>query len=619
MHIKKSSSPLLTQPQGIRNLTDLLIQKLHQTPEQIAFKVLTAEGHQAITFKEFFAQADLIIDHLLASGVKAKDTVAIMAPTRYEWTLFDVSLMMIGAVVVPIYDTNSLSQVQAIVKDANISHAICNDDSHALKILAALVQDDEQADLKSKIWTIEPSQNGFTELKFLLQNPVANPLAASEKEALRQSAELDEVATIVYTSGTTNDPKGVLLTHRNLVTQAQNMSTKYPEFFYAAGSTIMFLPLSHVLARTAQFICFIVGMEVTHLSDRRKIIETFSSLPPTFLLVVPRVLEKILHSVENKAATKGLSRVWARASKIAKRVGLAKIAAQNYEDAIEPGKNHPSDVSWLLKLEHQLWDRIFYRKIRQTLGGNLDYILCGGARLHPDILLSFWGFGVSLLEGFGLTESTAPLSGHAPGHIRLGTVGKAMPGFEIKISDENEILVAGPAVSPGYKNPEQTKSSRVDGYLKTGDMGVLDADGYLRLTGRLKEVVTTSSGKTVSPVGWETELELHPNVAYAVVVGEGRAYLNAIIITQDMSEDSEELSKITKEILAKAREANQEVSKAEEVKRIIFTEIDLEDPRLITPSLKLKRQVFVDDHSEIVDLLYQKNLAPQVLAVSEKF
>ncbi len=444
-------------------------------------------------------------------------------------------------------------------------------------------------------------------------------------EERRTARDLDDVATIVYTSGTTSAPRGALITHRNLVGQVLSVAAAYTAVVREGGSTVIFLPLAHVLARGLQLVCLAGGMRIAHLADPREVVPALAVLRPTFLVVVPRVLQKVHAAATAAAADKHLGRVWASAQRTAVAWGrLAETA-----DAGGPGRRRPS-----LRLRHALYERLFYRRLRARLGGRVEYLLSGAAALDAELSLFFRGIGVPVVEGYGLTETTAPLTGNLPGAVRSGSVGVPMPGTTVRIADDGEVLARGIGVFRGYQDPAADAEAFVDGFFRTGDLGELDDDGYLRLHGRVKDVIVTSGGKTVSPADWERYVERDPLVAHAMVVGEGKPYLGGLVLLDPESvatwaqrhgiADLGALrlptgggavevhdSRLVDAIGAVVAAANARLSGSEQVRRFALVLADLSEAGgAVTPTLKLKRAALGERVRDIVDRLYGGSTQP---------
>ncbi|MFK0403086.1 AMP-dependent synthetase/ligase [Microbacterium sp. NPDC090225] len=613
----ESSTPPLAALDGYRNVTDLLARRETAAPDHIAFEVDRDGGWQPVTTREFANQVRALAKGFIARGIRTGDPIAIMAPTRYEWAVADLAAWFAGAVVVPIYETSSPSQVNAIVADAGVRLAIGGTLQHTELLRAALTQADEPT---LGAWTMDADTLGDSEptaaASGTLDDLVAlgADVADEEVEARRTNAAQTDPATIVYTSGTTGEPKGVVLTHRNFLGQVLNIAAAYREIVNENGNTVIFLPLAHVLARGLQLICLASGMRIAHLSDPSTVVATLDTLRPTFLVVVPRVLEKIQAAAATKAADKGLGRVWAKAHETA-------VAWGRRAERIDAGRRIPNRRG--LRLRHRFFDALFFRRLRSVMGGRVGYILSGGAALDPELSLFFRGLGVPVIEGYGLTETTAPLTGNLPGLISSGSVGQPLPGLTVRISDDGEVLARGIGVFDGYRNPAHNADAFVDGFFRTGDLGRLDDQGRLILDGRLKEVIVTSNGKTIVPTRWERSVEADPLVSHAVMVGEGKPYLSALLVLDPEQTHAwasaegvtfpagphADIRAVSDPALHAHLQravdaANALVARSEQVRRFSVVLADLDDRELVTPTMKLKRSVVLDRAAVTVNDLY---------------
>ncbi|MGM1018939.1 MAG: AMP-dependent synthetase/ligase [Actinomycetota bacterium] len=608
----ESSTPQSAALDGYRNVTDLLVARTTAAPDHVAFEVngddSSASGAwRSITTREFSNEVRALAKGFIAQGIRVGDPIAIMAPTRYEWAVADLASWFAGAVVVPIYETSSPSQVNAIVADAGVRLAIGGTAQHTALLHAALDQTDG---VTLGAWTMDAAASGTLADLVTLGVDVTD----EELETRRTSASQDDPATIVYTSGTTGEPKGVVLTHRNFLGQVLGIADAYREIVNDEGNTVIFLPLAHVLARGLQLICLASGMRIAHLSDPSTVVATLDTLRPTFLVVVPRVLQKIQAAAAAKATDKGLAGVWAKAHATA-------IAWGRRAEAIDAGPGSRRDLG--LSLRHRLFDALFYRRLRTVMGGRVGYILSGGAALDADLSLFFRGIGVPVIEGYGLTETTAPLTGNLPGRIASGSVGSPLPGLTVRISDEGEVLARGIGVFSGYRDPAHDEGAFVDGFFRTGDLGRLDDQGRLILEGRLKDVIVTSNGKTIVPTRWESAAEADPLVSHAVMVGEGKPYLSALLVldpeqTQVWADaegttippiSSPEIRAVTDPALRAHLQrvvdaANALVARSEQVRRFSVVFADLDDRALVTPTMKLRRSVVLDRAAPAVEDLY---------------
>ena len=620
-----------------RNITELLTRRAAAAPDHVAFDVAAGDGTWSpVTTSEFLAAVEALAKGLIATGVAAGDSVAILAPTRYEWAVADLAAWFAGAVVVPIYESSSPVQVAAIVADAEVVLGIGGVSAHTATLRAAFAQTGAG---RLGAWAMDATAEGPS-----LDDLVAAGATVSDDQLAerRDHADRDSPATIVYTSGTTGEPKGAILTHENFLGQVLNIAAAYGEIVHEGGNTVIFLPLAHVLARGLQLICLASGMRIAHLADPSTVVATLDTLRPTFLVVVPRVLQKITAAGGAKAADRGLSRVWNAAERTACEWGAR-------QEQVDAGRARGRAV--LLGIRHTFFDRLFFARLRAVMGGRVEYILSGGAHLDPDLSLLFRGIGAPVIEGYGLTETTAPLTGNLPGRIRSGTVGFPLPGSTVRISDDGEILAGGVGVFRGYRNPEQTADAFVDGLFRTGDLGHLDDDGRLVLDGRVKDVIVTSSGKTVVPATWENAVEGSPLIAHAVVVGEGRPYLSALLVLDpdvcaawarahgvaapaearpdaaDAEASNAQASNtqapnteapntgaplhevddapLRAELERIVDEAHPHVARSEQLKRFAMVFADLDDRTLITPTMKIKRRAAIEKASEAVAGLYR--------------
>ena len=621
--MRETSTPPLADLTGLRSTTDLLIRRVATHPDAVAFDVrepgAPVDGPwRPVTAAGFEARVRAIAKGLVALGLLPGEAVAVMSPTRYEWALVDMAVWYAGGVVVPVYETSADVQVAAIVSDAGPRLAVGGGEAHVTLLADAMTE----AGGSAAVWSMDAAPG--RDLDALVELGAGVPDAAVDER--RVVRDLDDVATIVYTSGTTSSPRGALITHRNLVGQVLSVAAAYTEVVREGGSTVIFLPLAHVLARGLQLVCLAGGMRIAHLSDPREVVRALGVLRPTFLVVVPRVLEKVQAAATAAAAAKHMSRVWTSAQRTAVEWGRRAEAA----DGGGPGRRpRPS-----LRLRHALYERLFYRRLRARLGGRVEYLLSGAAALDAELSLFFRGIGVPVVEGYGLTETTAPLTGNLPGAVRSGSVGVPMPGTTVRIADDGEVLARGIGVFRGYQDPAADAEAFVDGFFRTGDLGELDDDGYLRLHGRVKDIIVTSGGKTVSPADWERYVERDPLVAHAMVVGEGKPYLGGLVLLDPESvamwaqrhgiadlgalglptdggavelRDPRLLAAIGSVVSA----ANARLAASEQVRRFAVVLADLSEASgAVTPTLKLKRAAIAERAREIVDRLYLGSATP---------
>jgi long-chain acyl-CoA synthetase len=631
--LREFSSPPLTDLAGVRNTTDLLSARVASHPDAVAFDVRDAASPvtgpwRPVTAVQFEAQVRDVAKGLVAAGLAPGDAVAVMAPTRFEWALVDLAVWYAGGVVVPVYETSAQVQVSAVVADAGVRMAVGGGEGHVALLAGRgpVHRPDSawpasDAGRAGAVWSMDPAPGA--DLAALVALGAGLPDAVVEER--RTHADLDDVATIVYTSGTTAAPRGALITHRNLVGQVRSVAAAYTEVVREGGSTVIFLPLAHVLARGLQLVCLAGGMRIAHLSDPREVVPALGVLRPTFLVVVPRVLQKVHAAAGAAAAAMHLGRVWASAERTA-------VAWGRHLQAADAGTAGAAPLG--LRLRRAAYDRLFYGRLRARLGGRVDWLLSGAAALDAELSLFFRGIGVPVIEGYGLTETTAPLTGNLPGAVRAGSVGRPMPGTTVRISDDGEVLARGVGVFRGYRDAAADAEAFVDGFFRTGDLGSLDDEGNLTLHGRIKDVIVTAAGKTVSPADWERYVEREPMVAHAMVVGEGEPYLGGVVLLDPQSvaawaqrEGIADLSSVAHpsgggavEVLdarlraaigAVVAAANARLSAPEQVRRFALVLADLSEASgAVTPTLKLKRAAVAGRVRDIVDRLYRGAPSP---------
>lgn len=644
-----SDSPSLVDLSALDNVTDLVMKRFREAPDHVAFEIPRPAGSDRVwgpvTTRAFVEQVSVWAKGLIATGVEQGDSVLIAAPTQYRWAVADFAALFVGAVVVPIYETSVDAHIEAVLADMRPAAAFVGDRALGERVTVAA----HRADLSIRVWALDEetenaaegatqkSTQNLTTLTTATTAPVAAEPSAvqgiaelvrggaevsdDELEHRRRGAALDDVATVVYTSGTTGEPKGALITHRNLAGQVLNTAAAYREVVRETGSTILFLPLTHVLGRALQLICVSEGMRVAHLSNPKEVVAALRVLRPTFLVVVPRVLEKIQAAAETSAREKHLSAAWSAAARTAVEWG-AHLEERDRDPGARPRRS--------LRIRHALFDQLFFGRLRAVMGGRLEYLLSGAATLHPELALFFRGIGVPVIEGYGLTETTAPLAGGRPGALRAGSVGRPLPGNSVAIAPGGEVLARGAGVFSGYRNPEHNAGAFVDGYFRTGDLGSLDEDGALTLHGRAKNVIITSTGRTVSPETWEQAVEAHPWVAYAMLVGTDRPYLTGLVVV-----DAEALaatphalpepagteigildlaagSVVHDEIERTVELANATRSPGDRAQHWRAIVLPVEQPeRFVTPTMKLRRGALLEAGMPEIDELYSSAASPR--------
>ena len=584
---------------GLTNLAEIVDQNARRTPDKVVLSRRDRDGWQPVTAAAFKEQVHAVARGLLAAGVQPGDRVALMSKTRYEWQLVDFAIWSVGAVTVPVYETSSAEQLRWILDDSEAVAAIVESPGHA-RLLASL---GELPCLRSS-WVIDCTDATLDDL-------VASGADADPGEVDRRVAALtsDALATLIYTSGTTGRPKGCELTHANFIAEVTSAIECLPELFEQEdGATLLFLPLAHVFGRMIGVAVLLAAVRTGH-TDVARVSKDLPTFKPTFVLAVPRVFERIYDSAQRKAAAGGKERIFAKAAETA-------IA---YSRALETGR-----PGLRLSFTRSLFDRLVYGKIKEAFGGQLAWGVSGGAALGPRLGHFFRGIGVTVLEGYGLTETTAATTVNTRAATRIGTVGRPLPRFEVRTSDAGEVLIRGEHVFRGYwRNPEATADViDEDGWFHTGDLGVVDSDGYLTITGRSKEILVTSAGKNVSPAPLEDVIRSHVLVSQALVVGDARPSIGALITLDaesmepwlaehgrsgtplaDLTEDPALLAELRTAVDA----ANATVSAAEQITRFRVLPVDLtEQGGHLTPTLKVKRAVVMAEFADEVEALYTR-------------
>jgi len=594
--VKTISVPPLVTPQVEGNLSDLPVRNGSTRPDHVAFSRPSSDTWVDVTNAQFLADVRALAKGLMAAGVGLGERVAIMSRTRYEWTLTDFAVWTAGAVSVPIYETSSAEQVAWILGDAGCAAIVLETPAHA-KTLSGVRGD--LPELRD-VWQIDVG--GLDELK-----EAAGEVTDEDLEVRRSQTRRADMATIIYTSGTTGRPKGCQLTHDNFMALSENTVERISVVLSAEGAaTLLFLPLAHVFARFVQVLCVQAGVRMGHTADIKNLLADFGTFSPTFILSVPRVFEKIYNSSEQKATSEGKGRIFQIAAATA-------IAWSSAHDDGRPGA--------LLQAKHAVFDRLVYSKLRAALGGKVRYAVSGGAPLGTRLGHFYRGIGLTVLEGYGLTETTAPATVNTPDLIKIGTVGPPLPGVAIQIADDGEILVKGNNVFSAYRNNEAaTREAIVDGWFHTGDIGELDHEGFLKITGRKKEMLITASGKNVIPAFLEDRLRAHPLVSQCIVVGDQKPFIGALITLDaemlpawaknnglpGLSMDEARTNEVVHaEITRAVDDANKAVSQAESIRKFTVLPGDFtEDNGYLTPSLKLKRNIVMKDYASEVEALY---------------
>jgi long-chain acyl-CoA synthetase len=589
--------PPLIPADPAANIGDLLVERVRATPDLPLFAVPTPAGDWAdVTAAEFLTRVRAVAKGLVAAGIEPGERIGLMCKTRYEWTLLDFAVFFAGAVLVPIYETSSPSQLKWNLADSGATAIIVETADHFARF-------DEIHDDVPHVGTVLQLDRGALERLESSGSAVAD----EEIERRRSLAVGEDLATIIYTSGSTGRPKGCVLLHRNFVDLARNATAALPEVVSPGASTVLFITTAHVFARFISIMCVHAGVKVGHQADTKQLLSALGSFKPTFLLAVPRVFEKVYNSAEQKAEAGGKGRIFRRAADVA-------VA---HSKALDAGH-----VPLGLKLQFALFDRLVYGKLRAAMGGNVRYAVSGSAPLGPRLAHFFRSLDLRILEGYGLTETTAPASVNLVAGFKIGTTGPAVPGCGVRIAEDGEIEVTGFGVFGGYWNNPEATAEVMDGeWFRTGDIGSLDEDGYLTITGRKKEILVTAGGKNVAPAVLEDPIRANPVVGQVVVVGDQRPFISALITLDpemlpvwlnnnnepaDMSlAEAAKHPKVLGEIQRAIDEANSHVSRAESIRRFVVLEQEFtEASGHLTPKMSIKRNVIVADFAARIDELY---------------
>jgi long-chain acyl-CoA synthetase len=580
------------------SLGDLVAAAATTDPEHVLFRRLVGGAWTPVTAAQWRRDVFDVAHGLLSAGVEPGDRVALMSRTRYEWTLVDFAAWSIGAVTVPIYETSSAEQVDWILSDSGAVAIVVETAQHAALVAAARPHAPELRE----VWVLDDDD---------LAELVGRGVPGDDADVTRRCTAVapDDLATLIYTSGTTGRPKGVELTHRNLLVDARGaVSVLDVLFLRPDGSTLLFLPLAHVFARAIQVACVDARIQLGHCTDITDLPAQLQSFRPTFVLSVPRVFEKVYNSARQRAITEGKGRIF----------DAAAGTAINYSKAHRSGH-----VPLSLRLRHRLFDRLVYGKLRAALGGNVSWAVSGGAALGARLGHFFDGVGITVLEGYGLTETSAAATVNTPHHVRIGSVGRPLPETTIRIAGDGEVLIRGPQVMRGYWHNDAATADVLspDGWFHSGDLGELDEDGYVFITGRKKEIIVTAGGKNVAPSVLEDRLRSHWLISQAMVVGDARPYIGALITLDpealprwcdehqrplvgagELREDPDVLAEVQRAV----DDANAAVSHAEAIKRFRVLAIDFtEDDGQLTPTMKLRRNVVLAEFAADVEALYR--------------
>ena len=602
--MREFSIPALAQIPATANLADVVFRRAAEQPQAVVLRRPSGPSGVAgewtdVTASQFSGEVIALAKGLVAAGIEPGDRVALMSHTRYEWTLIDYAIWTAGAVTVPVYETSSAEQAEWIISDSGARACFVETASYG-DIIGSFR---DRVPALSHVWRIDSDLDSLRAAGADLGDEVV-----AERAAKAGAADL---ATVIYTSGTTGRPKGCELTHENLLSDVRNAFLGPLSLVAGAQNpgTLLFLPLAHVFARIIQVGCLEGGIVLGHCGDLTALLPALASFRPTFILAVPRVFEKVYNTAEQKAVSDKKGAIFSRAAD----------AAIAYSRALDG----PGRPSFGLRAQHAVFDRLVYGKLRAALGGRTEYAVSGGAALSERLSHFFRGIGVTVLEGYGLTETTAATTVNRPDRNKIGTVGQPLPGVAIKIADDGEILISGKNVFPGYwRNEAATKEVFAEGgWFATGDIGELDEEGFLKITGRKKEMIVTAGGKNVAPAVLEDRLRSHALISQCMVVGDGKPFVAALITL-----DPEALGPWKKahgkpadatvaglrddpdlvaDVQAAVDDANQAVSRAESIRKFRILDVDFtQEAGQLTVKLGIRRSVLLKDFAADIDALY---------------
>jgi long-chain acyl-CoA synthetase len=589
------STPAIVPAATAGNLTNLVAERAWFEPQRVMLSRPLGDGWQEVTAREFEEEVRTVAKGLIASGIAIGDRVAIMAKTRYEWTILDFAIWFSGAISVPIYETSSAEQIQWILEDSGAVALIV--ETPALAETARPVL----GSCCSRMWTITDDA-----ISHLVQ--AGHGVSDDEINHRRNSLNPDSLATLIYTSGTTGKPKGVQLTHGNFLAECGNVVQGAADLFLKPnGSTLLFLPIAHVFGRMVQIGAVTAGLHLAHCSDINRLPQDLASFRPTFVLAVPRIFEKIYNGAEARAEAAGKGNIFRKASDTA-------IA---YSEGLDSGR-----IGFALRLKHKLFDKLVYSKIRAGMGGAVEAAISGGAPLGARLGHFYRGAGVNILEGYGLTETTAGATLNLSQAQKVGSVGKPLPSTTVRIAEDGEILMKGPIIMRGYWQNDAANAEvfTEDGFFRSGDLGALDEDGFLTITGRKKELIVTAGGKNVAPAVLEDRVRAHPLVSQCLVVGDNKPFIAALVTLDadamkgwaaankksgtsiaDLAKDPALIAVIQTAI----DDANKAVSRAESIRKFTILPVDftIADGQL-TAKLSVKRHVVAGQFAKEINELF---------------
>jgi long-chain acyl-CoA synthetase len=584
------------EPPTSGNLTDDVVTNARDHGSVEVFSRPGPEGWTGVTAARFRDEVAAVAKGLIASGIEPGDRVALISKTRYEWTLFDYAIWFAGAVTVPVYETSSAEQVQWILEDSGARAVVAETPEHVARVTEVRAGLTEL----NHVWSL--ADNAVDILSRLGQD-----IPEATLEERRTAAGPSDLATLIYTSGTTGRPKGCMLTHGNFMVELGVAVGELDRLFETEdSSTLLFLPLAHVFARIIQIGCVKSRTRLGHSSDIKNLVADLQAFRPTFVLAVPRVFEKVFNTASQRATADGRGGIFDRAAEV----------AMAYSRGVEKGK-----VPLTVRAQHAVFSRLVYGKLRDALGGRCEYAVSGGAPLGERLGHFYRGIGVTVLEGYGLTETTAALTVNLPDAVKIGTVGRPLPGTAVRVAEDGELLFQGGQVFTGYWHNDEATAEVLesDGWFHSGDVGEVDDEGFVRITGRKKEILVTAGGKNVAPAVLEDRVRAHALVDQCLVVGDGQPFIAALVTldrealaawatqhgkTQKVEQlvDDPDLHAAIQDAVD---DANKAVSKAESIRKFrVLVDEWTEEGGQLTPSLKLKRNVVMRENKDDVVGLY---------------
>ncbi|MGQ7313289.1 AMP-dependent synthetase/ligase [Microbacterium arabinogalactanolyticum] len=592
-------APAIVPADPEANASDLLAIRARETPDLAIFSVPDGAGWRDISAKDFETAVIALAKGFVAAGIQPGEKVGFIAQTTYEWTLVDFALFYAGAVMVPVYETSSPAQIQWIMEDSGAIALIVESPEHFARV------DEVRGDLPlvREVWQLHLGAIDALTAK-------GAEIEDAEIERRRNLAVGSDIATLIYTSGSTGRPKGCVLTHSNFVELSRNAAESLKHVVYTPGaSTLLFITLAHVFARFMSMLYIHAGVRVGHQPDTKQLLASLGSFKPSLLLAVPRVFEKVYNSAEQKAEAGGKGKIFRAAAATA----IEHSALQERGEKVPLG----------LKLKFALFDKLVYSKLRQAMGGNVVYAVSGSAPLGDRLGHFFRSLGVVILEGYGLTETTAPATVNREDGFKIGTVGPVLPGVGIRLADDGEIEVRGICVFKEYwNNPEATAAAFHDGWFRTGDLGSFDSDGFLTITGRKKEIIVTAGGKNVAPAVLEDPIRANPIVGQVVVVGDQKPFIAALVtldtemlptwlanngLPAEMSlADAAKNPAVHAEVQRAIDRANKSVSRAESIRKFTILPVEwTEASGHLTPKMSIKRNVILADFADQIAEIYE--------------